>query len=264
MAIAPQRRHVHATCSGSSFMITGHPQAWGGHGCSPSAIHHTAWPIDREGRGLNSGPSMSVRRRTTRATPRGFTGSGRSSRSARPSRPSRHGTTAFRQSGTAELSSADGCSASATARRSERASRRRVFGAASCLARRAQSSDALHAPPSASSRSSFGPCQSARKAAPSRGDETGLPLRESICLRVGTLCSLILTVPSPIAHRMPARVTPACRYRASASRFREGGRRGCALRGRACLKRHRTGSPRRARFRRRRPATGRRSPRPRP
>ncbi len=32
VAMAPQRAHVHATCSGSSFMTTGHRQSCGGHG----------------------------------------------------------------------------------------------------------------------------------------------------------------------------------------------------------------------------------------
>lgn len=51
-AIAPQRPQVHATWSGSSFMIFGQPQACGGHPCNPSATHQIVSRIERTGLGL--------------------------------------------------------------------------------------------------------------------------------------------------------------------------------------------------------------------
>ena len=76
VAIAPHRAHVQATCSGSSFMSTGQPQSWGGHGRSPSAIHHTASLTEPAAPRSYKGPLPSVRSTSARATPHGLTGSG--------------------------------------------------------------------------------------------------------------------------------------------------------------------------------------------
>jgi hypothetical protein len=135
-------------------MSTGQPHACGGHGCSPSATHQTTSPTERSGAGLYKGLVASVRRTSVRATPHGFTAPGCASRSAKPSKPSRQGTTAFRHTGTFELSSVGReSSTSATTRRNDCASRRRVTESVSCLARRARSSELSGARPSASSRS---------------------------------------------------------------------------------------------------------------
>ena len=80
--IAPQRSHVHATCSGSSFITFGHPHGCGGDGWSPSAIHQTISAIECFGLGLNNGPVPSLRSKSVRATPHGFSGSGAVSASA--------------------------------------------------------------------------------------------------------------------------------------------------------------------------------------
>jgi hypothetical protein len=64
--MAPQREHVQAVCSGSSFIVTGQRQSWGGHAGTPSATEVIAPPIERSdvGAGMVSGvPSPGPRRR---------------------------------------------------------------------------------------------------------------------------------------------------------------------------------------------------------